>query len=135
MRTSRLKAAFGILAIVPLVSALAACDEAQESTQTSEVSPMGEATVMPGTAPEGGLADPATSSSESESVAARQDDLSTGDAAAPASRRAASPAPRATATSAAPAPRAQPESEATPPADPHAGHDMSSMADHDMEGM
>lgn len=135
MRTSRLKAAFGVLAIVPLASALAACNEAQESTPTSEVSPMGEATVMPGTAPEGGLADPATSPSESESVAARQDALSTGDAAAPASRRAASPAPRVTATSAAPAPRAQPESEATPPADPHAGHDMSSMADHDMESM
>lgn len=135
MRTSRLKAAFGFLTIAPLVSALAACDEAQESTPTSEVSPMGEATVMSGTAPEGGLADPATSPSESEAVAARQDALSTGAAAAPASRRAASPAPRATATSAAPEPRAQPESEATPPADPHAGHDMSSMADHDMEGM
>ena len=124
MRISRLKAAFGFLAIVPLVSALAACDEAQESTPTSEVSPIGEAAVMPGTAPEGGLADPATSPSEGESVAARQDAPSTGNAAAPASRRAASPAPRA-----------QPASEATPPADPHAGHDMSSMADHDMEGM
>jgi len=135
MRTSRSKTAIAFFAIAPMMSALAACDEAQESTPTSEVSPMGEAAVMPGMAPEGGLADPTTSTSESETVAARQDALSTGDAAAPASRRAASPVPRATATSAAPAPRAQPESEATPPADPHAGHDMSSMADHDMEGM
>ena len=135
MRTSRLNAAFGFLAIVPLMSALAACDEAQESTPITEVSTMGEAAVVAGTAPEAGLADPATSPSESESVAARQDAPSTGNAAAPASRRAASPAPRVTETSAAPAPRAQPESEATPPADPHTGHDMSSMADHDMEGM
>ena len=135
MRTSRLNVAIGFLAIAPLMSALAACDEAQESTPITEVSPMGEAAVVAGTAPEPGLADPAASPSEDEAATARQDALSTGDAAAPASRRAASPAPRVTATSAAPAPRAQPESEGTPSADPHAGHDMSSMADHDMEGM
>jgi len=135
MRTSRLNAAIGFLAIAPLMSALAACDEAQESTPITEVSPMGEAAVVAGTASEAGLADPATSPSEDEAAAARQDALSTNDADTPASRRDASPAPRATAAPAAPPLRTQPASEATPPADPHAGHDMSSMADHDMEGM
>jgi hypothetical protein len=135
MRTSRLNAAFGVLAIAPLMSALAACDEAQESTPITEVSPMGEAAVVAGTAPEPGLADPATSPSEGEAATARQDATSPDDAATPASRRAASPASRATATPAAPVARTQPASEATQPADPHAGHDMSSMADHDMDSM
>ena len=135
MRTSRLNAAFGVLAIAPLMSALAACDEAQESTPITEVSPMGEAAVVAGTAPEPGLADPAASPSEDEAATARQDALSTNGAAPTASRPAASPASRATAKPAAPPTRTQPASEATPPADPHAGHDMSSMGDHDMEGM
>lgn len=135
MRTSRLNVAIGFLAISPLMSALAACDEAQESTPITEVSTMGEAAVVVGTAPEAGLADPAASPSEGEAATARQDATSADDAATPASRRAASPASRATATPAAPATRPQPASEATPPADPHTGHDMSSMADHDMEGM
>ena len=117
MRTSRLNVAIGFLAIAPLMSALAACDEAQESTPITEVSPMGEAAVVAGTAPEPGLADPAASPSEDEAATARRDAFST------------------TATPAAPAARTQPASEATQPADPHAGHDMSSMADHDMEGM
>tara|TARA_Y100001947_G_scaffold128255_1_gene113348 strand:+ start:231 stop:638 length:408 start_codon:yes stop_codon:yes gene_type:complete len=135
MRTSRLSAAFGFLAIAPLMSVLAACDEAQESTSITEVSPMGEAAVVAGTAPEAGLADPATSPSEGEAATARQDATSADDAATPASRRAASPSSRPTATPAAPAMRTQPASEATQPADPHSGHDMSSMGDHDMEGM
>ena len=135
MRTSRLNVAIGFLAIAPLMSALAACDEAQESTPITDGAPMGEPAVVAGTAPERGLADPATSPSENEAAAARQDALSTIGAATPASRRAVPPASRATATPAAPATRTQPASEATPPADPHAGHDMSSMADHDMEGM
>ena len=96
---------------------------------------MGGTAVMPGTAPEAGLADPATSPSENEAAAARQDALSTIGAATPASRRAVPPASRATATPAAPAAGTQPASEATQPADPHAGHDMSSMADHDMDSM
>ena len=135
MRTSRLNVAIGFLAIAPLMSALAACDEAQESTPITEVSPMGEAAVVAGTAPEPGLADPTASPSEDEAATARQDALSTNGAAPTASRPAASPASRATATPAVPPMRPQPASEATPPADPHAGHDMSSMADHDMEGM
>ena len=123
------------LAIAPLMSALAACDKAQESTPITEVSPMGEAAVVAGTAPGSGLADPAASPSEDEAATAREDALSTNGAATPASRHAASPASRATATPAAPAARTQPASEATQPADPHAGHDMSSMADHDMDSM
>ena len=97
MRTSRLNVAIGFLAISPLMSALAACDEAQESTPITEVSTMGEAAVVAGTAPEAGLADPAASPSEGEAATARQDATSADDAATPASRRAASPASRATA--------------------------------------
>src|SRR3546814_19547316 len=68
MRTSRLNVAIGFLAIAPLMSALAACDEAQESTPITEVSPMGEAAVWAGTAPESGVADPAASPSEDEGI-------------------------------------------------------------------
>ena len=125
MRTSRLNVAIGFLAIAPLMSALAACDEAQESTPITEVSPMGEAAVVAGTAPEPGLADPAASPSEDEAATARQDALSTNGAAPTASRPAASPASRATAKPAAPAAGTQPASGAAPPADPHAGHDLS----------
>ena len=49
MRTSRLNVAIGFLAIAPLMSALAACDEAQESTPITDVSPMGEPAVVAGT--------------------------------------------------------------------------------------
>ena len=98
MRTSKLNAAIGFLALAPLMSALAACDEAQESTPITEVSPMGEAAVVAGTAPEAGLADPAASPSKDEAATAREDALSTNGAATPASRHAASPASRATAT-------------------------------------
>src|SRR3546814_7941305 len=73
MRTSRLNVAIGFLAIAPLMSALAACDEAQESTPITEVSPMGEAAVVAGTAPESGVADPAASPSEDEAAPARED--------------------------------------------------------------
>ena len=135
MRTSRLNVAIGFLAIAPLMSALAACDEAQESTPITEVSPMGRAAVVVRTAPEPGLADPATSPSQDEVATARQNALSTKGVAKPASRRAADSASRETATPAAPPARTQPASQATPPSDPHVGHDMSAMAEHDMEGM
>ncbi|RIV84208.1 hypothetical protein D2V07_14440 [Aurantiacibacter zhengii] len=136
MRIPKETSAIASFALASLIPALAACDQAPESTPTSEVSPMGEAAAMPGTAPEENLGGRAASPSEGETGVARQDALSTRNAATPASQGAAPPVPRATATSAAPATAAQPESEeATLPADPHAGHDMSSMADHDMEGM
>ena len=90
MRILKSNTAIAFLATAPLTFALAACDQAQESTPAAEVSPMGEAAVVAGTAPEAGLADPAASPSKDEAATAREDALSTNGAATPASRHAAS---------------------------------------------
>ena len=129
MRTSRLNAAIGFLVIAPLMSALAACDEAQESTPITEVSPMGEAAVMPGAVPEDGLGDSGPPASEGPVGATGQDTRAT--RANATQGRPASPAPSAEATPATPAPQAS-ETQTTPAADAHTGHGMQS-ADHHME--
>lgn len=131
MRISKFKTAIASVALASIVSALVACDQAQDSTPAAEVSPIGNSGPIAGAAPE----ETPTPASEGPEDAAGQATLSTPDDATRAPRRTSSPASREVPTPAAATPQAQPETQATPAADPHAGHDMQSMADHDMEGM
>lgn len=138
MQISNLKSAIATFALAPLMLALAACDQAQDGARddapVADVSSNGEAAPLPGPAPATAAADAAAPVPERSAEDASKNSATARRSAAPASRQ-SPPAPRAAPSPTAAATRAQPAPQTTPTADPHAGHDMQSVADHDMEGM
>lgn len=135
MQTSNFKSAIASLALAPLMLALAACDQAQDGAPDAAVSPTGEAAPIPVATPATAAEDTAAPVAERPAEDASRNSATARRNAAPAPRQTPPPPSRAAPSPTAAATRAQPAPQTTQTADPHAGHDMQSMADHDMEGM
>ena len=134
MRKSKSKmTATGLVPAVAALFFLAGCDEAQVSAPDAQA-PMGI-----GAAPSAATASPGVDGTENSSDAYGEAQPVTAGT-SPESMDEVSNRPRSGSSRAAPVPPIQPAdaSAVTPtaePADPHAGHDMQSMPDHDMKDM
>ena len=125
--------ATGPAQVVAALFFLAGCDEAQVSAPDAQA-PMGI-----GAAPSAATASPGVDGTENSSDAYGEAQPVTAGT-SPESMDEVSNRPRSGSSRAAPVPPIQPAdaSAVTPtaePADPHAGHDMQSMPDHDMKDM
>lgn len=128
MRRSNWSAVVAPLAAATLAMGLAACDQTQDTTTEADALPLYTAppteSMFPG---EGEKDNAASGAGEANSNRPAQ--------ASPAGRQPDRPA---TAPMRAPSPaaaRAPTDAQPTQAADPHEGHDMPSMSDHDMDGM
>lgn len=109
---------------------LAACDQQATPNDRVEGSELGEAAPSE-------TAFPGTEAAPDSSAEIERQEAPIAAAATP-ERRSADPAPTKPASSPAPSSTTAPmppKSESAEPADPHAGHDMEAMSDHDMRGM
>lgn len=128
MRRSNWSAVVAPLAAATLAMGLAACDQTQDTTTEADALPLYTAPPTKSTVPGEGEKDNAAS-------AAREANSNRSDQASPAGRQPDRPA---TAPMGAPSPaaaRAPTDAQPTQAPDPHEGHDMPSMSDHDMDGM
>jgi len=124
MRFNSLALAGKSLLASALLLPLAACDDA--AAPVEEETPAAEAAVA--------TPAPVASEAVSEPVAEPNNDTAVaGSVPQPATTR--TPAPYARKATPAPVATPTPTAAATPAADPHAGHDMSTMSDEDMKAM
>lgn len=128
MRRSKWNALVFRLAVGSLWLGLAACDQTQDTTSEADALPLYTVPPTESTVPASAEKDNAASGSERDNSDRSEEAAS---AATRPDRSATTPmaAPSAAAT------RPPPDAQPTPAPDPHAGHDMPSMSDHDMDGM